>query len=287
MFHSPLIFTCHQRANDGQVNRLTRELSLLRAAQNASVVSNASSTSNSAHQEHDTSSNHLLSGAAHSGPTPRHHRTSSSTSVRSTAGTAGSILSSITPSSERAPRTSMSRHNSNTGTAISQNQAAQSQSQSLSRQNSLTSSRRSGASSPALLSNSFSGPDHFPSFYSQRPTPSSHPSSQHISTHPVHLSGQERERDRLDSGVSIGGSRYEEVAYHRSELEAVKRENEALRRRIRELESMVRRRGSGSAGAGVARSLHIEGDRESGHEHSEKVDDEVRVGESARGGGFP
>lgn len=49
-------------------------------------------------------------------------------------------------------------------------------------------------------------------------------------------------------------SRYEEAAYHRAELEAVKRENEALRRRVRELErclSEARRadRGSGRAAA--------------------------------------
>lgn len=40
--------------------------------------------------------------------------------------------------------------------------------------------------------------------------------------------------------------RYEEVLLHRQELEEAKRENERLRRRVRELEAMVRgRRASG------------------------------------------
>lgn len=39
-------------------------------------------------------------------------------------------------------------------------------------------------------------------------------------------------------------SRYEETAFHRSELEAAKRENEMLKRRVRELERRVRERRS-------------------------------------------
>ena len=41
------------------------------------------------------------------------------------------------------------------------------------------------------------------------------------------------------SGSSI--ARYEEVALHKSELEAVRQENEQLRRRVRELENVLKR----------------------------------------------
>ncbi|KAH7311690.1 hypothetical protein B0I35DRAFT_70307 [Stachybotrys elegans] len=66
-----------EKEQEAVVNRLTRELSMLRTAQNASVVSNASSTT-SAHEMADSS---LLSGSGFSIPTTRrHHRTSSAAS---------------------------------------------------------------------------------------------------------------------------------------------------------------------------------------------------------------
>lgn len=42
-------------------------------------------------------------------------------------------------------------------------------------------------------------------------------------------------------------SRYEETAFYRQELDGVKRENEALKRRIRDLERMVRERRASDA----------------------------------------
>ena len=81
--------------------------------------------------------------------------------------------------------------------------------------------------------------------------------------------------------------RYEEAAHHRSELEIVKRENEALRRRIQELErSLNIRRQSGN---GITRSVSVgtnasiptpagAGGRGRGTEEDE---DTVHVGESA------
>lgn len=44
-----------------------------------------------------------------------------------------------------------------------------------------------------------------------------------------------------------GTPRYEETAFYRGELENVKRENEALKRRVRELERMVRERRASDA----------------------------------------
>jgi hypothetical protein len=214
-----------------QVNRLTRELSMLRAAQNASVVSNASSTSAGLPDAADHSANHMLSGPSHPTPSQRqHHRSSSSTSTRSfnastVGGIAGSISSGITPSSTAdRSRPAVPRQDS---IPIS-----------LSRQNSMTGSRRSGTSSPAPPS-SYPNPDQFPHFYQQRPTLSQYrePSSGNVQTL-NHEHGQ-----RSDSVTSVPTTgRYEETAYHRHELEAVKRENESLKRRIRELERTLRAR---------------------------------------------
>lgn len=107
--------------------------------------------------------------------------------------------------------------------------------------------------------------------------------------------------ERPATGVT--GARYEEVAWHRSELEAAKRENEALKRRIRELERMVRDRRSSDAsatgdisgGRGRMRSESelttasiqaARGRERDGDSVTAVVEDAVRVGESARGGGL-
>jgi hypothetical protein len=260
-----------------QVNRLTRELSMLRAAQNASVVSNASSTSTGLPDSTDNHSNHLLSGPSHPAPTPRrHHRTSSSTSTRSiTSGTAG--IAGLAPSStaDRA-RGNIPRHDSIP------------QSQSLSRQNSMQG--RSGASSPALLSSSYQHPEHFPYFYSQRPALAQHrePSSGNITG----LHGGDGHRSDSVTSVQTSG-RYEETAYHRHELEAVKRENETLKRRIRELERTIRVRRQSDASRTRSESVstsasvmeNVSGVGRGREREKEGEEDGVRVGESARSAG--
>lgn len=85
--------------------------------------------------------------------------------------------------------------------------------------------------------------------------------------------------------------RYEEMAYHRHELESVKRENEVLKRRIRDLENTLRirrqsdasrtRSESVSTTASVRENIGIGRGRE-----REKDGEEVQVGESARSGGL-
>ena len=98
-----------------QVNRLTRELSILRAAQNASVVSNTSSTSAGASASGEPplvgDSQTLLSGSGFSIPSSagrQHHRTYSNTSTRSATAHAGSASTTsvmgITPPPRCAPR---------------------------------------------------------------------------------------------------------------------------------------------------------------------------------------
>lgn len=102
--------------------------------------------------------------------------------------------------------------------------------------------------------------------------------------------------------------RYEETAYHRLELDSVKRENETLKRRIRELERTLRARRQSDASLSQSRtrsesvstsasvhrdSVSVSGSgvgiggrgREGGGEKDD-LEDGVRVGESARGGGL-
>ncbi|KAJ4287408.1 hypothetical protein N0V88_007679 [Collariella sp. IMI 366227] len=80
-----------EKEQEAVVNRLTRELSILRAAQNASVVSNTSSTSASASgTEPGPWTDSASLGTSHYQPV-RHHRTSSSASARSLTVNAGSV----------------------------------------------------------------------------------------------------------------------------------------------------------------------------------------------------
>ncbi len=229
----------------------------------------------------DHNANHLLSGASH--PTPsRRHRSSSSLSTRSantavsgltgtsagtigtTGGIAGSTFSGIAPARDAA--------------ALYQSHARES----LSRHDSMASSRRSEASSPSLSSSLQQG-DHFSTLLSHRQSASS--SQQGQSQHPNNAVSTRS--SYLPSTAST--SRFEETAHHRSELEMVKRENESLRRRIRELErylssrrhaeSHQTRSDSPSTGGSIPppASGITTGQRVSGEEE----DEVVHVGESA------
>jgi hypothetical protein len=277
---------------------------MLRAAQNASVVSNSSSTSAGFLDTGDHSANHMLSGPNAPAPSQRrHHRSSSSTSNRSitagtpastntagwtTGGIAGSVASGIAPLTADRTRHNIGRQDSIT--------------QSLSRQNSINSSRRSGASSPALIPSqpsSYHHADYFPPGYSQRPS-----FSQGRETSMARLpSSGGTETDRHLSASSVTSvpttGRYEEAAYHRHELEIVKRENEALKRKIRDLERTLRERRQSDASRTRSESVSTTASvsfsnrnsigclpsgsgRERGRE-GEGQDDSVRVGESAVG----
>ena len=59
----------------------------------------------------------------------------------------------------------------------------------------------------------------------------------------------------LSPAILPGTSRYEETAFYRAELDSVKKENDALKRRVRELERMVRdRRASDASRASASAS---------------------------------
>ncbi|KAK6614070.1 hypothetical protein ACHAO1_001719 [Botrytis cinerea] len=262
-----------EKEQEAVVNRLTRELSMLRAAQNASVVSNASSTS-AGHPDGLDNSNHLLSGPNHPIPSHRrHHRTSSSTSTRSITATAGSIS---TASGIAAPA---ARRVDSLPQAIS-----------LSRQNS-TGIHRSGASSPAPLSGSFGHADQFSHFYHQQ-RPSMLPHRDYSSGNVPTIGSTAGE---VGSATSVPTTaRYEEAALQRQELENVKRENEALKKKIRELERTLRDRRQSDASLNRPRSesvsttasVSIGRGRDNLRNKDAEEDESVRVGESARSGGL-
>ncbi|CAG9943662.1 unnamed protein product [Clonostachys rosea f. rosea IK726] len=169
-----------EKEQEAVVNRLTRELSLLRAAHNASVVSNASSTS-------ATQSN-------------QDNPLSSSYDARTQAAMPTRPLS-------------------------------------ISRQNSTASRRSQNNGSPVPSA----GLDPSQYFHQQRvPPPTSIPMTAQGSNH--HVSEQ------LSPGMMPATLRYEETQHFKGELEAAKRENEILKKRIRELEKQVQEGKASEAG---------------------------------------
>ena len=221
-----------EKEQEAVVNRLTRELTFLRQ-QTASVVSTTSSTSASTgitdSAVQTESGGPLLSSsssAVHPIPTSsRRHRSSSNlssrgTSVNSAAATAGSTINTPTGlagSGIAPPRDSSYSYNRSGGDPPS-------------RQSSVA-SRRSDASSPSLSNTLLHvGAD-------QHPFPAS---SHQRHSHSNSISAR--------GGSYVPGTpRYDDAAHARAELDMVKAENEALKGRIRELESMVRRASVSSA----------------------------------------
>ncbi|KAL2047687.1 hypothetical protein N7G274_000729 [Stereocaulon virgatum] len=263
-----------EKEQEAVVNRLTRELSLLRQ-QSASVASTTSSASTGLPDSTDQNANHLISGPSHPTPSLR-HRSSSSLSTRSantaattgtgisgtsgstvgtTAGVAGSTISGVAP-----PRETMAPYTYRR--------------ESLSRQSSVA-SRRSEASSPSLSSSLYQG-DHFSNFFTHRHTNSASQGQTPSSQLPLNP-GSTR------SSYVPSTQRYEDAAHHRSELEIVKRENETLRRRIRELERSLSSRRQSESGLRRSDSISTNAStrpqvRRAGTEEAENA---VHVGESA------
>ncbi|EED18493.1 hypothetical protein TSTA_122280 [Talaromyces stipitatus ATCC 10500] len=192
-----------EKEQEAVVNRLTRELTLLRQ-QTASVASTASSTSTGLTDPTDTSVYPTSS---------RQHRSSSNLSSHIPPGSAAlaSSVSSIAPSRDTAlPSSRPSGEFTRVG---------------RSREPSVTSPRQ--PVSPY-------GDVGFQ--YSQSQGQQSHRSSVSHS----HNAAYPPEARRSTSISSTAGSRFEEAAQQRAELEAVKRENEMLRRRVRELEQTLK-----------------------------------------------
>ncbi|KAI0846190.1 hypothetical protein F5Y00DRAFT_244717 [Daldinia vernicosa] len=236
------------------VNRLSRDLIMLRAAQNSSVASNASSTSasTSADQTHPSSftDTHLLSGPGFPLPTTsadrRHHRTNSSASTRSL------NQSATTQGSMPAPIPIPQPHS---GSAASVLEAARNPraAPGMSRQNSTASQRsQSRNHSPhpyhvsTSLGSSYTQSYGVPYDYGSGYFPRGYTSS---NTSVPATPGSE-----LSPGLLPATLRYEETAHYRQELESAKRENENLKRRVKELERALRdRRQSDASRAGGGR----------------------------------
>ncbi|KAI9799630.1 MAG: hypothetical protein M1833_003945 [Piccolia ochrophora] len=289
-----------EKEQEAVVNRLTRELSQLRAQQSASVASTTSSTSAGLPDPSDPhSSSHLLSGPTHQSSSSRpHQRSSSSTSVRSITAPASNATGS-TPawSTTGGLGSSISLAHPHETTVPSQASAERAR-DSLSRQHSVTSSRRSGASSPSLSSahSSVQPSDNFPLYYHHRPSLSSH-QSQNLPPHSAHSTQASAGTDQALSPPTAGvaTARYEETVHHRAELEAVKRENETLRRRIRDLERAVQSRRQSTSESGRSTSQSVassvprpdrSGSDARGAMGRGAADEPVRVGESAGNAGL-
>ena len=260
-----------EKEQEAVVNRLTRELSLLRQ-QSASAASTTSSTSAGLPDSGDHYLSHPMSRANHPTP-PREHRSSSSLSTRSTttAATTGTGITGASGSTVGTIAGIAASTISGIAPARDTNAPTFHPRDPLSRQSSVA-SRRSENSSPSQSSSLHQG-DPFSSLHGHRQTGS-------ISQSQMMNPGSAR------SSHIPATQRYEEATHHRSELEIVKRENEALRRRIRELErSLISRRDSAPGSSrreSVSTNASVPPQPRPGVDDQEDV---INVGESAGSAG--
>ena len=215
-------FPLRQPNSSTQVNRLTRELSALRAQHSASVASNTSQTSSN--QALDTSLSH---------PTPtRQHRSSSNASSRSlSTPSAASSHANIQHPQPTAPLAGVSQASFDRAAAAAGGSTTANPS--ISRNPSIRST--SGHSTPALTPASAASLPHRPSL--------SQAASQ-VSTAGSFALGSTSPYTSISSAAEIASSR--------AELDLVKQENEALRQRVKALERALRsRRNSVTSDASV------------------------------------
>ncbi|KAK2741570.1 hypothetical protein FQN57_005553 [Myotisia sp. PD_48] len=194
-----------EKEQEAVVNRLTRELSLLRQ-QTASVASTASSAS----MNNFIESNEFQNLSSTSYPVSR-NRSSSTLSSRSASGVP-------------------SYPSGNIGAGVTSIAPSRDSGLPLSSRPSLDFAHQRSASrdvSPSIPS-SFQpyGGENFSLSRSTSQSQSRHSRQSSIQNHQHHHHS--------------GGSRHEDMAMQRAELDAVKRENERLRRRVRELEATLR-----------------------------------------------
>jgi hypothetical protein len=215
------------------VNRLTRELSLLRQ-QTASVASTTSSTTSE-----------LVSDYSNIVPTSaRRHRSSSNLSTRSTrsinAATANATsVSAVAPARETSVPSS-SRPSMDTARPD------------LSRQDSAT-GRRSVTASPSLSSSHAAYGAPFGQSQSYQTQPRRQSLVLQSTTQAPTVDSYAHHARSPSFSAAVAAARYEEAAFHRAELESVKRENEALRQRIRDLERSLG--GRSAVGENAGRSM--------------------------------
>ncbi|KAI1003746.1 hypothetical protein K3495_g4467 [Podosphaera aphanis] len=230
------LFAQLEKEQEAVVNRLTRELSILRAAHNSSVVSNSSSTSASILPESiDYNSNHLISGSSYPSPSfPRRHRSSSAASNFSNA---AGIPASMVPcvAADRTRGMSTTKHDGSLGTCPpGAGITGRSRHDSLSRGN-IQGPHHGAGTSPNVV-HKFPG-QHFP-IHSVDTAPSCHqlhPTMQRYYPGP-------KNGNALNLGAEKEGqfsNRFLEMSLNYEELENVKKENEFLRQRVKELENLL------------------------------------------------
>ncbi|KJY00527.1 hypothetical protein TI39_contig323g00031 [Zymoseptoria brevis] len=242
-----------EKEQEAVVNRLTRELTALRA-QSASVASNHSVSSNSTAASNsllpidisDPNPTHQMTGATH--PTPsRRDRSSSSASARS------NIIPTPSTSVNSTQGHAGSSHAHQTTSGISQASADRAASAGISRQPSVTG--RSGASTPARRSMDFSRIQ-----YSQQRPPISRDPSQGTLASTLAQPGT----PAALSPNAPGMQNFADTTAYRTEMEIVKAENEALRQRVRALERALQTRRRDSSHSADAREPRDRGDRSVG-----------------------
>ncbi|CAK3813542.1 Hypothetical predicted protein [Lecanosticta acicola] len=242
-----------EKEQEAVVNRLTRELTALRA-QSASVASNASVSSNSTSASllpvdiSDPNPTHQMTGATH--PTPsRRHRSSSSVSTRSIPTPATSVSQAGSGATNHSTQVQAgSTTNTATLNGVSQAQADRAAAagggprDNLSRQ---PSASASGTSTPARQSmeiprmsgGSYTLP-YRTSISRETPTSSTHAQA---GTPPV-ANIQQLPSPAQSPSVISAMQHYADTAAYRTEMEIVKAENDALRQRVRMLERALRAR---------------------------------------------
>ncbi|KAK4993594.1 hypothetical protein LTR50_000204 [Elasticomyces elasticus] len=260
-----------EKEQEAVVNRLTRELSTLRAQHSASVASNAShsSTSTSASflpvDPSDPNPTHQITGPTHPTPSRRHRSSSSvstrsintpSTSVSSVGGTTG--LSTVGGTAS-VPIGGISQASADRTAAAAGGGVGPS---TRSRQSSVTAS---GTSTPARMPLDAG----YPHGYHQpvpahgytlphRPSMSQATSATSNTTWSTHAHAgsaagvQPLPSPAASPSLAHALHNYAETATNRTELDIVKAENEALRQRIRQLERTLQtRRESSQSDTGI------------------------------------
>ncbi|KAJ5666985.1 hypothetical protein N7462_011394 [Penicillium macrosclerotiorum] len=204
-----------EKEQEAMVNRLTRELSLLRQ-QTASVASTTSSTSTPHDPADGVHASPALSSSTYSHSSRRQRSSSSLSSHTAAQGSQAASVTGIAPSRDSImPSRSTDYSHSHSHTRSNR-----------SREPSLTARRPSVGSLSSFTQSSHAEPLHYGN------SPSIYPHRNSVSQ--THL------------GLSSSSiSRYEEMALHRSEFETMKRENDQLRKRVRELENILKKEKEG------------------------------------------
>ncbi|KAM7207275.1 hypothetical protein V8F20_002337 [Naviculisporaceae sp. PSN 640] len=274
-----------EQEQEAMVNFLSRELQSLRDAHNSSVISNTSSTSTGLSV---SGSEPATTTASARRPSLSHHRTSSSTSVNLPAPARPvPSMRNMASSGISSPALTRSQQSPSYSASVSNPSAASTACANPPPYNEPDQTR---ATPPYIqVQGRYTGPNHLPTLIGGAPPAINSPvgpyslsrsdsmisrnsqsSSSTTTTHhqPRFPSSLSPSPAALSPALVPATSRFEETISHRLQYEAAKRENEALKQRIREVEMQLRQLNQGQRRA--SNGVPVE---------------EVRVGESAASAG--